>query len=145
MSAKAFRQAIKFGIVGAVNTLLTLAVIWVMTKKMGCAEAVSNFTGYIIGLVSSFLLNRKWTFENKGNIFKGAVKFLLVFAVCYLLQLCVLLYLNRTCPENPPLYSFFYPVLSFFRIDTLFYIQMISMIVYTALNFFFNKYYTFKK
>ena len=139
------KQAVKYSVVGLVNTLLTLAIIWILTKKAGYSEAFSNFVGYLIGLISSFFLNRKWTFDSKGNIFVGAVKFILVFAICYLLQLCVLLILNHNCPDNPPLYSYFEPVLKYLKIDALFYIQLISMVVYTAVNFLINKYYTFKK
>ena len=139
------RQAIKYGVVGVINTLLTLVVIWIMTKSMGYSEAFSNFIGYFIGLINSFLLNRKWTFRSKGNILGGAVRFFIVFAICYLLQLGILLFLNHNCPDNPPLYSFFEPVLKLFKIDTFFYIQLISMVVYTIVNFLINKYYTFKK
>ncbi|MDR1222054.1 MAG: GtrA family protein [Tannerella sp.] len=139
------RQAVKYGIVGVVNTILSLVVIWIMTKKFGCTEAFSNFTGYFIGLINSFFLNRKWTFNSSGRMLGSAVKFFLVFAVCYLLQLGVLLLLNHYCPQNPPLYSLFEPVLEIFKIDALFYIQLLSVAVYTALNFLINKYYTFKK
>ncbi len=139
------KQVAKYGVVGAGNTILSLVIIWVMTKKLGCTEAFSNFTGYFIGLINSFFLNRKWTFNSTGNVFGSAVKFFLVFAVCYLLQLGVLLLLNRYCPQNPPLYSLFEPMLKIFKIDTLFYIQLLSMVVYTVVNFLINKYYTFKK
>ena len=142
---KIIKQAAKFAIVGVVNTLISLFIIWIMTKEMGCSEAISNFVGYFIGLINSFFLNRRWTFESNGSMLGGATRFFIVFAVCYLLQLGFLLYLNRTCPENPPLYSFFEPVLKPFKIDSLFYIQMISMVVYTVTNFLINKYYTFKK
>ncbi|MDR0742946.1 MAG: GtrA family protein [Tannerella sp.] len=139
------KQAIKYGIVGVANTILSLVIIWIMTKKFGCAEAISNFTGYVIGLINSFFLNRKWTFNSTINIVGSAVRFFLVFAVCYLLQLGVLLYLNRYYPHNPPLYLFFEPILRVLKIDALFYIQILSMIVYTVVNFLINKYYTFKK
>ena len=139
------RQAVKYGVVGVVNTLLTLVVIWIMTNVLGCSAALSNFVGYFIGLINSFFLNRSWTFRSKGGMLGGAVKFFVAFAICYLLQFCVLLLLNHNCPSNPPLYSFFEPVLTFIKIDSLFYIQMLSMVVYTVANFFINKYYTFKK
>lgn len=139
------KQAAKYGVVGAGNTILSLVVIWVMTKKLGCTEAFANFTGYCIGLISSFFLNRKWTFNSTGNVLGSAVKFFLVFAVCYLLQLSVLLFLNHYCPQNPPLYSLFESIWKIFKIDTLFYIQLLAMVVYTAVNFLINKYYTFKK
>ena len=139
------KQTVKYGIVGVLNTLLSLAVIWLMTKKMDCSEALSNFVGYAVGLINSFFLNRKWTFRSNSKILGSAIRFFIVFVVCYLIQLSVLLLLNQNCPNDPPLYSFFEPVLHFFRIDTLFYIQIISMIVFTIINFGVNKYYTFKK
>jgi putative flippase GtrA len=139
------KQAVKFGIVGGGNTLLSLVVIWFMTKKLGCTEAFSNFAGYLIGLINSFFMNRMWTFESKKKMLGSAVRFFIVFAVCYLLQLSVLLLLNRYCPYDPPLYALFEPVLKILRIDTLFYIQIIAMIIYTAFNFLINKYYTFKE
>jgi putative flippase GtrA len=139
------KQAVKYGIVGVGNTLLSLVIIWIMTKKFGCTEASSNFVGYFIGLINSFFLNRRWTFNSTANVVGSGVRFFLVFAVCYLLQLGVLLCLNRYSSHNPPLYLFFEPVLKVLKIDALFYIQILSMIVYTVLNFLINKYYTFKK
>ena len=135
---KIIRQAVKFGIVGIFNTLLTLVIIWLLTKKAGCSESFSNFVGYLAGLINSFFLNRKWTFGSKRTMFGGAVRFVLVFAVCFLL------YLNNNCPDDPPLYALLKPVLEIFKIDPLFYIQMLSMVVYMTLNFFINKYYTFR-
>lgn len=142
---EAIRQAVKYSMVGVVNTLLTLVIIWIMTKTMGRSEAFSNFVGYLAGITVSFLLNRTWTFGSRANIWQSAVKFLGVFVVCYLLQLSLLLSLNRYCPADPPLYSFFEPLLRIFRIDALYYIQMLSMVAYTTVNFLINKYYTFKK
>jgi putative flippase GtrA len=139
------KQAVKYGIVGGGNTLISLAIIWLMTKKLGCTEAFSNIVGYLIGLINSFFLNRRWTFGSTGNMLNCALKFFLVFAACFSLQFAVLLFLNRHCPYNPPLYSCFEPVLKIFKIDTLFYIQIISMMIYTVANFLINKYYTFNK
>jgi putative flippase GtrA len=139
------KQAVKYGIVGGGNTLISLAIIWFMTKRLGCTEAFSNIVGYLIGLINSFLLNRWWTFRSKGNMLGSALKFFFVFAACFSLQFGILLLLNRHCPYNPPLYSYFEPVLKIFKIDTLFYIQMISMVIYTITNFLINKYYTFNK
>ncbi|MDR0757116.1 MAG: GtrA family protein [Tannerella sp.] len=138
------RQAIKYGIVGVGNTLLTLVIILIMTKGMGCAEAFSNFTGYIAGLISSYILNRQWTFHSGADWRKSLVRFFGVFAACYVLQLLLLLVLNGFCPENPPLYGFFRPVLQPMHVDPLFYIQMLAMAFYTVLNFTVNKFYTFK-
>ena len=139
------KQALKYGVVGVGNTLFSLVIIWMMTKKVGCSEAFSNFIGYMCGLINSFFLNRIWTFKSKKNIYFSACQFFLVFAVCYFIQLGVLFLLNSQCLDNPPFYAVLEPVLQALKIDALFYIQILSMIVYTTLNFLINRYCTFNK
>ncbi|MDR3269647.1 MAG: GtrA family protein [Tannerella sp.] len=138
------KQGIKYGVVGIGNTLLSLIIIWIMTKPGGCPETISNLTGYTVGLINSYLWNKKWTFRSEGNWTGSAIRFFGVFAVCYLMQLGLLLALNRYCPENPPLYGFFKPLLLMFKIDAPFYNQILAMFFYTLANFIINKFYTFK-
>lgn len=120
------RQAIKYGLVGVGNTLITAAVIWVMMKVLGASDILSNITGYIAGLINSFIWNKQWTFQSSVSWTSGALKFGVVFAICYLLQLGVLLYLNKTLTIDP------------------YYNQLIAMVFYTVINFVMNKFYTFK-
>ncbi|MDR2041542.1 MAG: GtrA family protein [Tannerella sp.] len=138
------RQGLKYGVVGIGNTLLSLLIIWVMTQYGGCSHPFSNFTGYVIGLVNSYLWNRLWTFRSHINWKSGAIRFFGVFAVCYVLQLGLLLLLNRYCPEHPPAYDFFSPLLLRFKVEPLFYNQILSTAFYTVINFIINKFYTFK-
>ena len=42
------KQAIKYGIVGVSNTVITAVVIWIMMKLFGCSDVVSNMVGYIV-------------------------------------------------------------------------------------------------
>ena len=51
------KQAIKYGVVGLSNTLITMIVIWVMMKLFGCREGLSNLTGYVVGILNSFIWN----------------------------------------------------------------------------------------
>lgn len=121
------KQAIKYGIVGVGNTLITAVVIWVMMKMFGCSDVSSNAVGYIAGLLNSFIWNKQWTFKTSGKWLSSAVKFAVVFAVCYALQLGVLLYLNKTLTTIDSYYN-----------------QLIAMAFYTVVNFIMNKFYTFK-
>ena len=141
---KIFEQALKFGVVGAGNTLLTLVIIWVMTKIAGCSDLLSNFTGYSIGIISSYIFNKQWTFKSAVGWKKSAMRFFLVCGICWVVQWVVVRSLNYYCPENPPLYTFFTPLLQIFKIDASFYIHVFAMIFYTLLNFAINKFYTFK-
>lgn len=125
-TVKTFRQAIKYGIVGLSNTFITLAIIWVMMKLFGCSSVLSNVAGYAAGLVNSFVLNKQWTFKSQAGWTSSAIRFGVVFGICYLLQLGVLLFLNKQLAIDP------------------YYNQLIAMVFYTVINFLMNKFYTFK-
>lgn len=121
------KQAIKYGIVGVGNTVITAAVIWVMMKWLGCSDVVSNIAGYAAGVLNSFVWNKQWTFgAARAGWVSSAVRFGVVFGVCYLLQLGLLLWLNRHLAVDP------------------YYNQLIAMAFYTVINFVMNKFYTFK-
>ncbi len=121
------RQAIKYGIVGVGNTLITALVIWILMKGLGCSDVLSNSVGYAAGVLNSFLWNRKWTFRSDAGWMSSGFRFLVAFGICYLLQLALLVYvLNRYLPIDP------------------YYNQLLAMVFYTAINFVMNKYYTFK-
>lgn len=120
------KQAVKYGVVGVSNTLITMLVIWVMMKVFGFSDVVSNATGYVAGVVNSYFWNKQWTFKSKGKWVRSAVRFGAVFGVCYLLQLGLVLFLNRHLTIDP------------------YYNHLIGMVFYTAINFFMNKYITFK-
>ncbi|MDR0431281.1 MAG: GtrA family protein [Tannerellaceae bacterium] len=124
---KMIKQAIRYGFVGLTNTIITAVVIWVMTKPFGCSPILSNITGYVAGLLNSFILNKQWTFENTDRWTGSALRFVISFGVCYLLQLGVLIYLDKNFSIDP------------------FYNQLAAMVFYTVINFLLNKFYTFKE
>jgi len=119
-------QFLKFGIVGISNTLITALTIWLFLKVLHCSDYFANFTGYILGLINSFIWNRKWTFESKTKVSATLFKFIATFAISYLFQLGNL-----------------YLLLHYTHIDPYF-CQLLSIVVYTILNFVLNKTYTFK-
>jgi len=82
------KQAIKYGVVGLSNTLITMIVIWVMMKLFGCREGLSNLTGYVAGILNSFIWNKQWTFKGSSTGWtKGAVRFTIAFIICYALRI----------------------------------------------------------
>jgi putative flippase GtrA len=76
---KAIKQAIKYGVVGVINTLITAVVIWIMMKLLGCSDVVSNVVGYIAGVLNSFIWNKKWTFKSTEKWMGSAIRFRVVF------------------------------------------------------------------
>jgi putative flippase GtrA len=86
-------QFLKFGIVGISNTLLTAATIWLLLRVFHSSNYLANIVGYVVGLVNSFIWNRRWTFENHAQVGATIFKFIVTFAISYLLQLGFLSFL----------------------------------------------------
>ena len=57
------RQFIKYGIVGASNTILTFVVYTVLVLALGVPYVVALLVGFLAGSLNSYLLNRHWTFR----------------------------------------------------------------------------------
>ncbi len=84
------RRFIIFCGVGVINTLVALAVILALSSYAGFHHVLSNFLGYMFGLVLGFVLHRFITFRDMarpGGI-RGEFKlFTVVFAIAYITQL----------------------------------------------------------
>ncbi|GIX41674.1 MAG: polysaccharide biosynthesis protein GtrA [Leptospiraceae bacterium] len=120
------KQFVKFGIVGIINTIITLSIIFILSNYYDVHYIISNAIGYIAGFINSFIMNKFWTFKSKGNVFKESIWFIIVFLISYGIQLIVLYYLHGILNYNENLS------------------QILSMIVYTVVNFLLNKFLTFR-
>lgn len=70
-------QLIKYIAVGVFNTLISLITYFVLIYfKMNYIKA--NTIGYIIGLINSYILNKKIVFNHKGKTIKSAIYFLII-------------------------------------------------------------------
>lgn len=132
-------QLIKYALVGCMNTLLTLCVIFLCKSILGVNAYVSNALGYIIGLINSFLWNRKWVFHSNGSISREAIVFLCGFAVCYIIQFAVVWALNQSSFGKLE-FDLGIIVVSGYGVATL-----LGNVAYTLSNFVYNKLLTFKK
>lgn len=82
------RQLGSYGIVGAINTGLGFAVIAALTSA-GFDPLLCNVAGYAAGLTTSYLLNRRFTFDARRKP-GGKRAFVVSFAVAYLANLAAL-------------------------------------------------------
>ena len=117
---------LRFIIVGLINTLLTLSTIYILVICFKVNNYISNVSGYIVGLINSYIINRNWTFSGTKDKSREIMNFILLFVVCYLLQFIIL----KTMIE-------------LMNINALI-SQFLSMAVYTVVNFIGNKYIVFK-
>lgn len=95
MTVKNPRRSLwRFAMVGVVNTVVGLAFIYI-ARAFGLGEVSANATGYAIGLMLSFGLNRHWTFAHRGPLLPRALRFAVVMLLAWLANLAVLLELLR--------------------------------------------------
>jgi putative flippase GtrA len=82
-------QVSRYSLVGLLNTLTTLLVIYGFKAGFGTGDYWANAAGYGVGLIMSFFLNRAYTFGHDGALSRAAVKFLIAFAICYGINLAL--------------------------------------------------------
>lgn len=94
--ATIFRHtAMKFASVGVVNTLLTLVIIFALKSLFGVSDPVANFVGYLAGLVCSFTLNQRWTFQHGAIGLAVVTRFAAAFIFSYVINIAVVLLVIR--------------------------------------------------
>ena len=116
---------IKFLIVGVANTLFGLSIIFLGKWILGLGDISSNALGYGCGLILSFFLNAKWTFVFHGNRFPAMMRFIIVIATAYGVNLAVVM----TAIDG-------FGVNSYFS-------QMLGIIPYTAISYLGMRYLVF--
>ena len=73
----------KFLIVGVVNTLVGVAIMFGLYDLAGCSYWISSATNYIIGSILSYFFNKYFTFQDKIRSWKIVVRFIINIVVCY--------------------------------------------------------------
>ena len=132
-------QFIKYILVGCLNTAITLGVIFLCKSLLNVNPYVSNALGYIAGLINSFIWNKNWVFKSQKGYSREAIKFAVGFGICYGLQLLVVFLLNSNDfgDRQWELGTIF--TISGYGVPTL-----LGNVVYTLVNFIYNRMVTFK-
>lgn len=138
-SDKTFFQLIRFGIVGVMNTLITLAVIFLLKNCMHCNEWWSNAAGYIAGFINSFIWSKMWVFHSHKKVLPETLKFICGFGICYTIQLATVWGLYNFTSLKTLTFSMVGYSFTGYGVATL-----IGMCVYTICNFIYNRTVTFK-
>jgi putative flippase GtrA len=73
-------QAIRFILVGVLNTAVDLVAFYLLSLIPGMPEVVAKTLSYMLGICNSFLWNKYWTFGARGSG-RGWREFGMFFAV----------------------------------------------------------------
>jgi putative flippase GtrA len=77
-------RPLRYALVGMVNTLVGLLVIYAAKWVAGLPDLPANLLGYLAGFAVSYALNARWTFAFRGRHGVAAPRFVLVILVAYL-------------------------------------------------------------
>jgi len=72
--------------VGSLNTLIGLSIIFISMHYFGLSPFLSNFFGYLFGLIFSFFIHILFTFKSNINL-SNFIIYLLIIFVSYLSNL----------------------------------------------------------
>jgi putative flippase GtrA len=79
-----FVQFIKFSIVGALNTIISMLIYYTFLK-VGLFYIAANTLAYAIGMINSYTLGKKWVFKSKNSSKTAMPKFIIVNLISLIL------------------------------------------------------------
>ena len=128
---KAIIQFIKFGTVGAINTVLSYVITNGAYYLLHLHEQISNIIAFVITVFISFMLNGKFVFtENKEerNFWKSLLKVYASYSVTGVFLTAILLYLEERLLGIPHYIA-----------------TLMNMVVTIPINFILNKYWAYRE
>ena len=76
---------LRFILVGVVNTLVGTAIMFFCFNVLEWNYWISSALNYIVGSIVSYLLNKRYTFQQKGHDWNTILKFIMNITICYVL------------------------------------------------------------
>lgn len=135
---KTLLQLLRYGVVGVLNTLLTLFVIYILKSFFDVNPWISNACGYVAGFINSFIWNKLWVFRSTRHYLRESIMFGIGFLICYGLQFVVTWFLTNHTPLGSWEFTLIGLVFSGYGVATL-----LGMVIYTLANFIYNRLVTF--
>lgn len=133
---------VKYNIIGVLNTLITLAVVWVLHQLLDWNVELSNFLGFVAGGCNSYLSNRIWNFKSHNKKRAEIVRFIIVFLVSYGVNLLVLELVAYTLANAAWCASFTTWISQFMK--PTYFANIVANVVYVLVSFTLYKKWVFK-
>lgn len=124
-------QFIKFGTVGAINTVLSYAITNGAYYLLHLHEQISNIIAFVITVFISFMLNGRFVFtENKEerNFWKSLLKVYASYSITGVFLTAILLYIEEELLGIPHYIA-----------------TLMNLVVTIPLNFILNKFWAYKE
>lgn len=126
-------KLIKFLIVGVLNTLVGAGIMFALYNVAGCDYWLSSAANYVVGSILSFILNKRFTFQNDESLKRTIPRFIINVAVCYVVAYGI----------AKPLVRYLMGGFSLKVQDNA--AMLAGMVFYTGLNYFGQRFFAFKE
>lgn len=126
-----FIQFFKFGIVGAINTILSYVITNGCYYLLSLNEQFSNIIAFVITVFISFMLNGKFVFNNKQNqrsFWKSLFKVYAAYSITGLFLTAILLYVEERIFGIPHYIA-----------------TLMNLVITVPINFILNKFWAYKE
>lgn len=80
---KRTNSIVRFLLVGILNTLTGLSIMFFLLNGAGASYWISTFAGNTAGATVSYFLNRNFTFQSEVNMQRGLPRFIAVIIISY--------------------------------------------------------------
>lgn len=122
-----FRNLILYGIIGSFAAALDFAVFTLLAKYLGVYYLIANCISVLVGITTSFILNRSYNFKVKDKVKRRFAIFLIV-GLCGLCLSNLILWLG----------------IDLLHIDEII-TKLASIILVVGFQFLLNKFVTFRR
>lgn len=148
MKKSKYVQFIKFCISGVFNTAIDYGMFYLFISFCSFAKEAANTVSMLSAITVSYFLNKTWIFDANGDHFRFAGR----FAVVNLAALCVSTFFIHILYDVFEIYKFIFMIGD--KIDflpkltshgALVVCKLIAAPFVTAISFFGNKYYVFRR
>lgn len=121
-----FRNLILYGIIGSFTSFLDFCVYTILSQYVGLYYLAANCISVLVGIITSFVLNRKYNFKVKDHVGQRFSIFLTV-GLCGLLLSNLILYVGNDVMHANELI-----------------VKLASIVLVVGFQFILNKFITFR-
>lgn len=137
MKKELVKETIRYLIVGAFTTVLSIALLWLFYDMIGIEKNLSNIISNIITIIVAYVLNRVIVFKSKNDaILSESLKFLGSRIVVAIIDVILFYLLSIIITQDFKVFSI--------TISSVIIVKIIVNIVVIVLNYLFSKLFVFK-
>jgi putative flippase GtrA len=83
-------EILRFGVVGLGSNVL-LYLLYLAATAVGVEPKVAVSLIYLVGVLQTYVLNKRWTFQYEGHVRRTAVRYWVAYAVSYAANMALLI------------------------------------------------------